>query len=565
MRKRLLAMLLSLTCLVSVLGGCGNKQTLDPTDTPTVAGSDAPTKGTEEATSGTEENVGIAVDAFAGTTLTIAMMRNAADLSEDFNDKPIFKMAEEATGIHINWISVDQNIQEERVSVMLSSPEDMPDAFLRLISEDQLAQEAEAFYDFSQGDLLETYAPDVLAVYEKMEGGLDMLRWSDGSIRSLGAGLATDRNGEPGPIWFINKTWLDQLGLDVPETAEEFYNVLKAFKENDMNGDGNPNDEIPVTFCNSYWAGNFMNFADSFGLPGYSDQPYSHYLMVQDGEVVPTMDADNYRACLEYFHKLSVEGLFDVEGFSQTTEQHKAKIKEGHVGVFFGYTAGTFLNDNTFYQPTDYVPLRPFQGLEDVEPMKSGTKDAVNLIRTALVVSADCENVEALLHWWNYLHSSIELKMTAYLGEQGGRWDILEDGTIVKLTENKLQPEGMTTTQYDYTYGIVNWPPVITKDELPIDEVPIDPENQTKRENNVSYVWDMMQDEYLPVRFTDPDKISERTFIEIDLFAYIANFTALSVKNGVTDATWEQHLNQLEAYGYYEWIDWYQSFVDGEY
>ncbi|MBQ8814521.1 MAG: extracellular solute-binding protein [Lachnospiraceae bacterium] len=564
MRKKLVALLLALTCLVSVLGGCSTG-TETKTPTGTSAETDAPTAGTDavEGTDGAEGNGEIAVDAFAGTTLTIAMSKNAADLSEDFNDKLIFQLAEEATGIHIDWIPVDPEVQEERVNIMLSS--DMPDAFIKLLSEEQVGQEAESFYDLSEEGLLETYAPDVLAAYETVEGGLDMVRWSDGSIRSLVTGLATDYNGEPGPMWVINKTWLDQLGLDVPETAEEFYNVLKAFKENDMNGDGDATDEIPATFCNAYWAGNFMNYADAFGIPGYNQYSYSHYFMVQDGKVVPTVDTDNYRAFLEYFYKLGQEGLFDVEGFSQTTEQAKAKIKEGHAGVFMTYTASSYLNDSTFYQPDDYVPMRPFQGLEGVEPMKSGTKDRLAVDRTGFVVSADCENVEALLHWWNYIHSSTELKMIAYNGEQGGNWDITDDGTFVKNPENKLLPEGMTGTQYDYTYAIVNWPPFITKDELLVKLVPDDPNDQTLRVNNVTHVYDMMQDEYLPVRFTDPEKISERSFIEVDLFAYIENFTALSVANGVTDASWEQHLAQLEAYGYYDWIDWYQGFVDGEY
>ena len=45
-------------------------------------------------------------------------------------------------------------------------------------------------------------------------------------------------------IW-INQTWLDNLGLDVPTTTEELYTVLKAFKENDPNGNG-IQDEYPL-------------------------------------------------------------------------------------------------------------------------------------------------------------------------------------------------------------------------------------------------------------------------------------------------------------------------------
>ena len=50
----------------------------------------------------------------------------------------------------------------------------------------------------------------------------------------------------------VRKDWLDRLGLEVPKTIDEFYAVLKAFKENDANGNGDPNDEIPFSCCN-WW------------------------------------------------------------------------------------------------------------------------------------------------------------------------------------------------------------------------------------------------------------------------------------------------------------------------
>ena len=61
-------------------------------------------------------------------------------------------------------------------------------------------------------------------------------------------------------IW-INKEWLDKLGLAVPTTTDELYNVLKAFKTQDPNGNGKA-DEIPLTGApNKYvWNGNIDAF-----------------------------------------------------------------------------------------------------------------------------------------------------------------------------------------------------------------------------------------------------------------------------------------------------------------
>ena len=48
-----------------------------------------------------------------------------------------------------------------------------------------------------------------------------------------------------------NMKWLDNLGLEMPTTTEEFYQVMKAFKEQDANGNGDLNDEIPLSTVTS--------------------------------------------------------------------------------------------------------------------------------------------------------------------------------------------------------------------------------------------------------------------------------------------------------------------------
>ena len=62
---------------------------------------------------------------------------------------------------------------------------------------------------------------------------------------------------------YIRKTWLDALGLEIPTTVEEYHNVLKAFKEQDANGNGDPNDEIPYSCRNkgdSIWNATYGSF-----------------------------------------------------------------------------------------------------------------------------------------------------------------------------------------------------------------------------------------------------------------------------------------------------------------
>ena len=47
-----------------------------------------------------------------------------------------------------------------------------------------------------------------------------------------------------------------------------------------------------------------------------------------------------------------------------------------------------------------------------------------------------------------------------------------------------------------------------------------------------------------------------------DLKAYLDNFVADCVVNGIDDAKWEKHLKDVEGYRASEWTQWYQDYLD---
>ena len=77
-------------------------------------------------------------------------------------------------------------------------------------------------------DLIEQYAPNIKAAIDEDTDGKKLATAADGhmyAVPSLYRSPAEQIRG----IQFINKTWLDKLGLAVPTTTDEYYNVLKAF------------------------------------------------------------------------------------------------------------------------------------------------------------------------------------------------------------------------------------------------------------------------------------------------------------------------------------------------
>lgn len=567
MKKKVVALVLGMAMAVSALAGCGS------TDTVKESSQAESTERTEEssAAESTQENSQeaaeseeIALDAFAGTTLTIAVKKNTADMTKDWNEKPAFKMAEEATGIHIEFIELEEAIMSERINIMLASGDDMPDAFWGCLGSGTIAGNKELFYDLSEEGLLETYAPNVVADYATLDGGkgIERVTWPDGSIYSLMSNQASNiKDCAQSGVLLINKGWLDKLGLEVPKTAEEFMEAMIAFRDNDMDGDGDATNEIPFEFCENNWCGHIMSLADCWGIAGQGSSDSDRWKKLEDGKVYPTLDTDAYRDFLEFVHQMIEEKLIDVEGFSQTNEQYKAKLATGTVGCFPGYTA---LHVMGYEYAKDFVPIL-FQGVEGVEPIASGVQETNSAYNTTFVPTAKCENIEALLHWWNYLSSSTEMKWTVNLGEKGGCWDIDENGQVIDKV-----PKGLTDTftvmNYNYTYGIsAGMFPLLREDEVS-STISDDPQSTSYWRYNICMeMRPYMTDEYWPRRFVDEAATEEKNFITVDMSPVITSYTSTSMMEGVTDASWEQFLDDLEAYGYYEYIDWYQRWVDGEF
>ena len=561
MKKKFIAISLALTLVVSAFTGCGGKTEQDNQPAPSEAETETPAAETdssaEEETNNEEKTDGITLDTFSGTELTIAVLREPQDQTKSYNEKPAIKMAEEATGIHINWIELERGTESEKVNIMLTA--DMPDAILGLVSEQQIASDMELFYDLSEEGLLETYAPKVLSDIEGEAGGIDLIKWPDGSIRSLVTGSASAGTEEVEGVMVINKHWLENVGKEMPTTADEFYDVLCAFRDQDANGNGDASDEIPFSFCQAMWAGKIMNLAGPFGIAGSGSDDSQAYIMVKNGKVEATVNTDEYRAFLEYYNKLVKDGLMDVESFSETTEQYNSKIAEEKIGVFMTWAP-------TEEDLGDYVTLPPFKALDGVDPLKSGRKDKFQGNRTGLVISANCENVEALLHWWNFLSSTTEMKILCSSGEQGYAWDNDGEGNFVAA--NNI-PEGYETLN-DYTrtttIANVSYPLICAYEAFPMDEVGEVP--QSRGEFRVQ-AWEAthsyLQDEYIPVRYADADKLNERSFIEMELFDAIGSFRADAIMNGVTDESWAAYLEQLESLQLEDWVAWYQDFYDGKF
>ncbi len=161
-------------------------------------------------------------------------------------------------------------------------------------------------------------------------------------------------------MW-INKGWLDNLGLDFPTTTEEFYDMLVAFKEEDANGNGDPDDEIPFITSTGFGGTATKFLTNSFVFEGDGDM----FLLDADGNVTVSYIQDGWFEACDYLKQLCEEGLLSPDSFTYNNDALKAVAcaEEDIVGVVTNSSCA-FMGQSTDPIRLRYYPIEPLVGPE---------------------------------------------------------------------------------------------------------------------------------------------------------------------------------------------------------
>lgn len=401
--KKLTALFCAAAMTVS-LAGCGSSG--KTTDTANVPDSSKAAETSQQGTeSGSDQTGGGEITFPLAETKEYSVM---AIMNQDYDLKDNITMQTvlEEANLKFNYQSVMGADLKEKRNLVLSSGE-YPDVFFKAAFD---ATEIEKFGQ--QGlfvpleDMIKQYAPNLSARLDEMNGW-DYITSGDGHIYSL-PGIER-QNGAMTTYW-INKKWMDSLGLQEPKNLDELYEVLKTFKEKDANGNGDPNDEIPLTATDVVKPDLLLAY---FGIP----YDYVSKTAVIDGELTYIPTTDTFKEFVAYVAKLYQEGLLDKNAFTQKHEQQGAIGQSADVlGSFFD--AGAFLTvgrDND----DDYIALTPFE--DGVYPLSTG------IVPGTLVITDTCENPEIIVAWADQFYTE-EGGIMAWLGIEGKTWQKDADG-----------------------------------------------------------------------------------------------------------------------------------------
>ncbi len=565
--KRIIATLITAALLVSSFAACST----DTAESSGTASEGTESSATESGEESGEAEGGEAVTSVGNTnttglpiaiepiSYTVMNQKTSSDKSGGQNDKDIMTLSTEGTNISIEWTETTEASFQDTLNLMLATGDGMPDGILTgSMSEAQVTENIHNFYAMTD-DTLRTFAPNIVEQMEaNTDGGLDELRKSDGVIYTLPVGVWSEYANWATAITYIRTEWIDTLGLEMPSTMEELYDVLVAFKNDDPNGNGTA-DEIPFIFAQNNWAAKMQQLAGSWGMAGRNLNNDQWYGRVEDGQYILNINDQRFYDFLVEMNRWYEAGLINEDGFSMTGPEYNSLVQQDVHGMHGSWaptpedwTSGKWTN----------LPVLTVEGYEE-EAMKPGEINFRSAGMNGFSITSTCEEPEGLLRWWDHVHSETEWKLIGRDGPEGIAWEYGEDGTAYVKSVDPY-PDGLTNeTEVHNTYAWRAVSPILFVGEAAIPN----PDNLSAdgiRYEVGPYYEEFFPEEHIPVTPIPADAAEDFALAKSEIENEVEVFFANSVVNGITEESWNEYLANLEAFGIDEWVSFYQSYVSGD-
>ncbi len=385
----------------------------------------------------------------------IKIMTKAFNASQAGEDSPVLKELEEYVGadLEIDWIS-DMNYDSSVTGVIGSG--DYPHVMLVGSKGSAFVQAARSdmFWDISEVfDNPEKY-PNLAQAIPDVNHNISV----DGKIYGIYRSRELGRAGIS-----IRKDWLDRLGLDIPKTIDEFSDVLKAFTEQDPDGNG-VNDTYGMVITN-YLSGPLDNLAVWMGAPnGWGVDEAT-------GELKPSFMFDEYKDTLKLMRDWYNKGYINSDMRTMTSDKWNEPFLAQKAGVIIDVAdrSRRLAQDIASVNPSAVVDVFGYVTKdEDSEPRTLPTSGYNGFYVFPKSTIKTHEDLERILTVMDKLNDETAVNLMNF-GIEGVQYTVDADNYVTLTSDSALLEEMSDLNQI--SMGIVNFPDALkTKYAVPVAE-----------------------------------------------------------------------------------------------
>ena len=306
-------------------------------------------------------------DAEGATVSMLAM--NSWYSTVDLADATLLNEIEKRANVEVEWNLIDPTIYADTVSPMLASGQDLPD-IIELPDTDRNMTYLSTGMFVKLDEHLDKI-PNCAYYLEKNPEIKASLTAVDGHIYYVPQTAVADSYQ---PVLMYNMPWIEKMGIEPPKTLDAFVEMLRAFRDQDMNGNGDTTDEIPMSIQASFLP--YM-FGPAFGL-----DPVSGFYADEEGVVhYAAYEPVKYKNYLTFLNGLYNEGLLEVEFTSLNRDQTTARFANDQTGVTYDFS---WQMSNLYSAQYPSYQADPSEGVVVGVPPLSGEYEGAYIGRNAV-------------------------------------------------------------------------------------------------------------------------------------------------------------------------------------
>ncbi len=525
MKKKVLSVLLSAMMVTGVLAGCGS------TGQPAASG-----------TAGADSAAG-------DGRVKLTALFCAHPLTADITTFKWLQEFEDAAGVDVEWEVIYSDWDQTKPTRFASG--DIPDLLFNATQDADYITYNGLFEDLTPYISAET-TPNIQAMFDEEPDELVLAKTLEGKL----FGVPKFQGKWPGTngVLFINKEWLDKLGLEMPKTFTELEQVLIAFKKDDPNGNGQA-DEVPLDF--NGWFGSAYSVSNMIGSLGIqlTNWAYDGYF-AENGEVKNFAVDERYKLLMKYLAKLYSEGLINENAITNDYSMFQSLSRgnengEAIVGVVYGWEETDKFGVNLASQ---YVALPPLDYDIDVP---AGTYDTrwtydysgLNMSTNRVCMSSKCANKEAAMKFIDQFYTQAGSVQVLFGG--------ISDGNVSEIGDNAYKVNDPKDPAVDpgtwkWTYSFADNGPMYIRRSTTI-EMTADMDNALRdREAYNDTLAKVSDDDYYPqmfMKYTEEEQ-NEMAVAQANITNVTDNQWGLwLVGDEDVDATWDAYVENVNAAG----------------
>lgn len=480
-------------------------------------------------------------------------------LTKDVDKMPHLKAMADTAGVKIVWEQYRATFYEKKQALLASG--DVPDIFISgwwgTIEDADFARYPGLYQPLD--DLITKYAPNVQRMF-KEHPELKILSTSpDGHIYSL---PKYQRFWPRNTIrQMVNKNWLDKLGMKPPKTWEELYQVLKAFKTKDPNGNGKA-DEIPIDWAPGTGSFNVTVLLSGYGIVSSFTDGTGWY--VEDGKVKNYFMDPRYKELVKFLNKLYSEGLVNPEVFTQDYTKYQALGRGTEEVPLVGFTFG--------WEPYDRLGSKWAPQYTVIGPLKPSSKYTgpvywdfnyfgLNYGRNYIAMTSKCRDKEAAMKFIDQFYNP-ENGLQVLFGPLGENIKKNKDGSYVILPPKDPKMDPGT---WKWTSTLADAGPMYVSDNMKVtlgsDMRALEQYDKVYKPylDKVDLEKQVWPGPFIVYSKEDTDEIAR---LWTDASSIVSSYYASFISKGNIDTQWDSYTKELEKAGINRIIDIMQKYYD---